>query len=57
MDNDPRGYRFRKAACPGNDPEVARVYYLNLVDEQGLIVSTEHGIREPDRPMTSAEPR
>jgi len=30
-------------------PEAARVYYLNLFDEQGLIVSTEHGTREPDR--------
>ena len=23
-------------------PEEARVYYLNLVDERGLIVSTQH---------------
>jgi len=28
-------------------PADAKVYYLNLVDEQGLVVSTEHEVLDP----------
>jgi dienelactone hydrolase len=53
----PADIDFERRRVRATIPEAARVYYLNVVDEQGLIVSTEHGIREPDRPTTHAEAR
>jgi dienelactone hydrolase len=38
----PAAIDSRKRRVTGKIPEKARVFYLNLVDERGLIVSTEH---------------